>query len=441
MRACAVYFTPRMLLVMTLSFASGLPLALTASTLSAWLAESSVDKTSIGLFAAIATPYAFKFLWSPFIDGLSLPLFTRIYGRRRGWMVAIQLLLMAAIAAMAFASPALDPWWTACAGLVVATLSASQDIVIDAYRVEFLPPEEQGQGAAMTTLGYRLGMLASGAGALALADTEGWHATYLIMAALMAVGVAATLLARESVASCELRVASISSKLSHTHTPTDRLPATNNLQLATFFHDHILAPFKDFMTRPLWWQVLLFVALYKLADAFMGIMFTPFLLEIGFTKTQIATIVKLYGLAATLAGTFIGGALVARWGMFRTLFLCGVAHMFTNLMLVVQARLGAHEPFLIASIVLENATGGMSSAAFLAYLAHLCKVNYTATQYALLSSLAAAGRTWLSTPSGWVAKTLGWEMFFAFAALLALPGLALVWWLEKKSMQHANLFT
>ena len=313
---------------------------------------------------------------------------------------------------MLWANPAHAPQLTALVGVIIATLSATQDTVIDAYRVERLAPEEQGGGAAMATLGYRIGMLISGAGALYLADRYGWEATYLIMAALAASGIIVTLLMRST----------------DTAETEARLPHS----FGQFIRNAVVAPFTDFMTRPLWLQVLAFVILYKLGDAFMGIMFNPFLLDLGFAKTEIAKIVKLYGFAATLLGTFLGGWLVARWGMYRTLLLTGFVHMLTNLMLVVQAKLGANHEFLIASITLENLSGGMSTAAFIAYLSALCKRNYTATQYALLSSLAAFGRTWLSTPSGWLSATLGWQAFFAIASLMALPGLALLVWLERK---------
>ena len=221
-------------------------------------------------------------------------------------------------------------------------------------------------------------------------------------------------------------------------TDTDDTEARLPRSLGQFIRTAVVEPFTDFMTRPLWLQVLAFVILYKLGDAFMGIMFNPFLLDLGFAKTEIAKIVKLYGFAATLLGTFLGGWLVARWGMYRTLLLTGFVHMLTNLMLVVQARLGANHEFLIASITLENLSGGMSTAAFIAYLSALCKRNYTATQYALLSSLAAFGRTWLSTPSGWLSQTVGWEVFFAIASLMALPGLALLVWLERRQRQIAR---
>ncbi len=402
----------RLLLIGLLGFYSGLPLALTASTLTAWLADAKVDRASIGLFAAIATPYALKFLWAPLLDGLRLPLLTARLGRRRGWLLLTQALLAASIAAMAFTNPALNPWMTALVGVMVATLSATQDTVIDAYRVERLAPEEQGTGAAWATFGYRIGMLLSGAGALYLADRIAWEMTYLVMAAVMGSACVLTLMMREPETARALREAAGG--------------------VMPFLRNYVVAPFRDFMTRPLWLAVLLFVVLYKLGDAFMGTMFNPFLLDIGFTKTEIAQVVKFYGLIATILGTFAGGWLVGHAGMFRALMLCGFTHMLTNLLLVMQARIGADVHFLTYTISLENFTGGMSTAAFIAYLSALCRLNYTATQYALLSSLAAFGRTWLSTPSGWLSQTVGWEIFFAISSLISIPSLVLLWWIERR---------
>jgi len=417
-----IYFQSRFLLVGLLGFFSGLPLALTGGTLTAWLADAKVDRAAIGLFAAVATPYAFKFLWAPLLDGVRLPCLNAWLGRRRSWLLLTQCLLVAAMLLMGATDPALNPWLTGLAAVLVATLSATQDTVIDAYRVELLTSDEQGTGAAAATFGYRMAMLVSGAGALYAADHFGWHSTYVGMAGLMSLGLLVTLVARESDQSQESRVDKKSQpSLDSSHST-----------LATFFRAYVAAPMRDFMTRPYWLAILAFVILYKLGDAFMGVMFNPFLLDIGFTKSQIAEIVKFYGLIATLVGSFVGGAVVGRISLFRALFLSGLLHMATNLLLVVQAKLGADAHFLIFSISLENFTGGMSTTAFVAYLAALCKRNYTATQYALLSSLAAFGRTWLSTPSGALAAAVGWAPFFAISSLMAIPALVLLVWLERR---------
>jgi len=412
------YLTPRFLLIAALGFYSGLPLALTASTLSAWLADAKIDRTAIGLFAAVGTPYAIKFLWAPLVDGLRIPLLGRL-GRRRSWLLLMQALLVAAIAGMGMFDPAQAVNLTALMALLVATFSATQDIVIDAYRVERMGEEEQGLGSAYATFGYRIGMLVSGAGALALADTVGWRATYFLMAGLMAVAVPLTLMAKKEESGIREYGNTGIKNFSHSRIPV-------------FFLHSVVAPFADFMTRPRWLAVLLFVIIYKLGDALIGVMFNPFLIDIGFSKTQIAEIVKLYGLAATIAGSFVGGWLVVRLSAIRTMLLGGLVHSATNLMLIEQAHLGADTGFLTLSIILINLTGGAGLTAFIAYLSALCKRNYTATQYALLSALSAVGRTWLSTPSGWMVETFGWPMFFILCCGLTLPGLALLWWLERK---------
>lgn len=403
-----LYLQPRMLAILALGFASGLPLALSASTLSVWLMESGVSKTAIGLFAAIGTPYALKFLWAPLVDGVRLPLLCRLLGKRRGWLAATQLLLMASLVALGLSDPSADPWKTAFCALLVAIFSATQDIVIDAYRVELLPPDEQGAGAGAIVLGYRLGMIASSAGALFLAASVGWTLTYLCMAALLPVGLLATLAAGE---------------------PADGhrvAPAGNWLKA------HLIEPFADFMTRKSWVPILLFILLYKIGDAFMGVMTNPFLIDIGFSKEQIATVVKLYGVIATIIGSLIGGVLVARIGMMRSLFICGFGHALTNVMFVLQARAGADIGLLALSISLENISGGMGTAAFVAFISRLCNKEFTATQYALLSAFSSFGRTWLSTPAGWFADTLGWELFFTLCVFLAVPGLVVLWWLDKR---------
>ena len=407
----SLYFRPRLIVVLLLGFSSGLPLALTASTLTAWLSEAGIDKTSIGLFAAVATPYALKFLWAPFMDALPFPLLSRMFGRRRGWLLATQLALVASILFMGTIDPKLNPWLMALAALIVAFASASQDIVIDAYRVELLTKEQQGLGAAMVQYGYRFGMLASGAGALALADHVSWAATYAIMAGIAGLSMLTVLFSPEPEVSESLSRRSASG--------------------GGWLRDTIIAPFADFMTNRHWILILLFIMLYKLGDAFLGIMTNPFLLEIGFTKTEIAAVVKVYGLAATLIGVFLGGVMTYRWGTVKTLMICGIGHAATNLMFLVQAQVGNDIHVLALGIFLENLSGGMTASAFVAFLSGLTHARYTATQYALLSSLAVVGRTWLTTAAGWTAENFGWEMFFVISVLLAAPGLLVLAYLGR----------
>ncbi len=408
-----LYLKPRVLAVLFLGFSSGLPLALTASTLGIWLTESGIDKTTIGIFAAIGTPYTLKFLWSPLMDSLNFPLLSRWLGHRRGWLVATQIAIAGGLVLMGLMSPdAVNPWIVACFALFVAICSASQDIVIDAYRVEILKEEEQGAGAAVIVLGYRFGMIVSTAGALYLAQYFGWLVAYWSMAALMGVGIITVLLAGE---------------------PASRRapPKLEDRSFKDWVRDAVIAPFADFMKRRGWLTILLFIVLYKFADAFMGVMTSPFYIELGFSKEEIAKIVKLYGLIATIAGGFVGGAMVYRIGMLRSLWICGLFQALTNLVFVLLAKAGADINMLALCITLENAAGGMGTAVFVAFMSSLCNLRFTATQYALLSSLAAFGRTWLSTPAGSVAEHIGWEAFFICSTFLAIPGLMLLWWLSR----------
>lgn len=395
--------------ILALGFASGLPLALTASTLAVLLVENGIDKTTIGLFAAVATPYSLKFLWAPLVDTLPFPLLTRILGRRRGWLIGTQILLALAIIALGAYDVSVNPFVTAWLAFLVAALSATQDIVVDAYRVEMLPPEQQGNGAAVSMFGYRIGMLVSSAGALLLAEHSGWAFTYTVMAALLGIGAAATLLAGEP-------------KNTHRSTPSTR-PS---------LREAVIMPFKDFMNREQWVTILLFIFLFKFGDAFIGIMTNPFLLELGFTKTEIAEVVKIYGLIATLAGGFFGGWLVQRYGMWWPLMIGGILQAVTNLPFAYLALEGHDMTLLAIAVAADNFYGGMASTAIVAYLSSLCNIRYTATQYALLSSLAALARTLFSTPAGAVAESIGWPAFFIASTFMAIPGLVLLWMLKKK---------
>ncbi len=410
----AVYRDPRMALIAVLGFASGLPLALTVSTLSAWLARDGVSRTAIGLFALVGLPYAFKFVWSPLIDGLRLPVLGQRLGRRRGWLLLSQVLVAIAIGCLGLSDPAQSPWLTAALALAVSFLSATQDIVFDAWRVEILKAREQGAGAAAVQFGYRIGMLVSGAGALYIADAFGFAAAYMVMAAGMAVGLAATLIAPEPAAGAQGE------------------GSIRRSGPAAWIAAHVVAPFADFLRRPGWAAILLFIVLYKFGDAVAGVMSNPFFISIGFSLTAIASITKIFGVVATLLGVAAGGLLVAQAGIFRALLYCGLLQMVSNLMFAAQAVVGADPWMLTATIAVENFSGGMGTAAFIAFLSRLCSVAFTATQYALFSSLAAVGRTVLSSGGGWLADKLDWVWFFVVSAVCALPGLiVLVWFLRR----------
>jgi PAT family beta-lactamase induction signal transducer AmpG len=409
-RALAIYGDRRILTVLVLGFSSGLPLALTGATLSAWLKTEGIDKTTIGLFALAGLPYAFKFVWSPLIDGLAIPGLTRALGRRRSWAILTQLLLIAAVAALGASDPARAPVAVAALALAVAFLSASQDIVIDAYRVEVLAESEQGAGAAAIQIGYRVGMLASGAGALYLADANGFHLAYLVIAALVVVGIAAILANPEPVSA----------------------PAPRDTDAAQWIRHHVIDPFADFMARPGWIAILAFTVLYKFGDAISGYMATPLYIELGFSLSEIAGVTKVFGLGATIAGSLLGGIAVARWGIMRALLVCGVLQAATILLYIVQAKVGHDVGMLAVTVAGENLTGGMGSAALVAYLSSLTRIAFTATQYALFSALAALGRIAANSSSGWLADRLDWVTFFAVATVAALPGLALLLWVGRR---------
>ena len=397
--AVAVYRNPRQLAILAMGFASGLPLALTGATLQIWLTKSGVSLEHVGLFALVGAAYSFKFLWSPVLDRVSLPWLSARLGQRRSWLVAIGALLAGAIAALGRTDPAADPLRTAAFAAGVAFLSASQDIVIDAYRIELLREDEQSAGAAATQWGYRLGMIASGAGALSLAQHLGWPRSYLVMASLIGVGIAAALLSPE--------------------------PAHPRLRDASFLQSAVVEPFREFASRPRWLSVLAFVVLYRLGDALSGGMASPFYVKLGFSNDEIASVAKVFGVIASMAGIAAGGAFAFRLGVARSLVAAGLIHAAGNLAFVFQAYAGHDIRVLALTIFVENFTGGLVSAAFVGYLSTLCHPAFTATQFALFTSLTAVGRTLFASGAGWLAAQLGWPLFFAASAVAAVPGIVL----------------
>jgi PAT family beta-lactamase induction signal transducer AmpG len=409
-----LYLEPRLWIIFLLGFSSGLPLALTAGTLTYWLAETGISNTSIGLFALVGVPYTFKFVWSPLVDRMSLPGFTRLFGRRRGWMLLSQLALAAAMFAMSLVNPAEAPATIAAFALLLAFLSATQDIVIDAYRVDILDEKLYGAGAATVVFGYRIGMLASSAGALYLAHFYSWQLVYQTMAGLMGVGLLATVLGREPVRSGALRE-----------------------QEHNWLYNTVIAPFADFMTRPAWVLILAFVVFYKLGDVFVASMTSPFYLAMGFSKIEIANITKVFGVVATLLGSFLGGWVVSRFGILKGLLICGTVQLLSNFAFMAQAYAGYDLTLLVFTIGVENIAGGMGTAALVAYLSKLCNASFTATQYALLSSLTAVGRTFLAAPCGVLADTVSWPVYFGISGLIALPGMLLLLVLIKQPKQSS----
>lgn len=395
-----VFRSRKIAIMLLLGFSSGMPLALTGGTLQAWMAVSGVDIRTIGVFALMGLPYTMKFLWSPMMDRFVPPWL----GRRRGWIITTQLGLMLGIAVMGFSNPKHAPWSLAALAIMVAFSSASQDIVIDAYRTDILSENERGLGAAVFVMGYRIAMLVSGALALILADRVGWQETYLLMAGLMIIGVITTLWGYEP----ELK-----------NSPPKSLP------------EAVWGPLKDFFSRKSAIMMLILIVLYKLGDAYAGTLTTAFLIRgAGFSPTDVGTINKGLGLIALVVGALFGGTIMVRLRMFRALLLFGILQAVSNLSFMVLAWVGKSYGMMIFAVAFENLSGGMGTSAFVALLMALCNKRYSATQYALLSSLAALGRTFIAPTSGFMVESVGWAIFFFITTLTALPGLWMVWLLR-----------
>lgn len=434
--AFATYLNRRMLTLLALGFSSGLPAPLVFSNLSIWLRDEGVSRTDIGLFALAATPYAINFLWAPLIDHLRLPWLTDRFGRRRGWALATQIALIGAILWMSYSTPAQHLWMMAVATLLVTTASATQDIVIDAYRIDSLTPEQYGAGSAVAIWGWHLGgTLVGGAGGLLLAGQFGWQASYQILALAVLVGVLAILASPEPVRAIPRRVAeeeaAVRARLA------GRLPA-GTAAVAAWLYNAVVAPFAEFMRRDGWLLVLVFVFVFKFGDAMLGRMSGVFYRELGFSLETIAEVSKVYGFAANMVGVFLGGVLAARIGVLRALFVAGFLTAATNLTYSALAVVGQQKWMLAVAVVSDSFTTGLVTVAFVAYLSGLCNVAYTATQYALLASLGNLSRIWLSASAGYMVDRLDgdWATFFTFTAGLALLGLPLLLWLMRRFPSH-----
>jgi PAT family beta-lactamase induction signal transducer AmpG len=418
----AVYLQRRVLVVMFLGFSSGLPLALSGSTLLVWMREAGVNLGTIGLFALVGTPYTVKFLWAPVIDALDVPVLSRLLGRRRGWLLLAQLLLIAAILFLGACDPAVSPLLVAVGALLVATASATQDIVVDAFRVESLDESEQAAGMASYVAAYRIGMLASTAGALFLVSGlqgfgltyhRAWTVGYALTGMLVLIGVATTLFATEPQKSRAANAA-------HAGATT--------LQRVV---DAAVGAFSEFLSRDLAFAALAFVVLFKFTDALSGAMTAPFVIDLGFSRNEYAAIIKGAGLAATLVGGFAGGFVARGFSLPASLWLGGLLQAVSNLAFSWQAVLGHNAAWLTFAIVAENFTSAIGTVIFVAYLSALCRNPlHTATQYALLTALAAVGRTYLSSGAGFLAAATGWVWFFVICALAGLPSLGLLAWLQ-----------
>lgn len=390
-----IVLSGRMLIALMMGFSCGLPLLLTGSVLQAWMKQEGVDLSVIGLFSLVGLPYTLKFLWAPIMDRFTPPLF----GRRRGWLLIAQVALIGALVALSLARPAENPWLLALLAMFVTFFSASQDVVVDAFRREDLADRELGLGAAMYVNGYRLGMLLAGGGGLILADLMPFAQMYQLMAASLLLGVITTLLAREP----------------------ELAPGTPRTIKAA-----VIEPFVEYFRRDGALLFLAFILLYKLGDSMASAITTPFYLDLGFTKTEIGVVVKLFGFWATIGGAMLGGIMILRWGIHRALWIFGILQMLSTFGFVVLAQIGHDVPTLSAVIAIENLASGMGTAAFVGFMGSLTDKRFTATQYALLTSLMGVPRVIASAPTGWMAEVMGWPGFFVACTLIAIPGLLIL---------------
>jgi PAT family beta-lactamase induction signal transducer AmpG len=378
-----------------MGFACGLPLLLTITVLQAWMKEEGVDLAVIGLFALVGLPYTLKFLWAPFLDRFTLP----FLGRRRGWLIVAQILLICSIAGLGLTSPGKSPWIVALAAFLVTFFSATQDIIVDAYRREDLADEELGLGSSFYVNGYRIGMLLASGGGLIMADHMSFAMVYLIMAACMLPGLLTTLLTPE---------------------PATPFGTPKSMKEA------VINPLVEYLSRngSLW--ILAFILLYKIGDTMASAMTTPFYLDIGFSKTEIGTVVKLFGFWATIIGGLAGGVIMLKIGINRSLWIFGFFQAVSTAGFAILSRIGVNIPALAGVIAFENLSSGTGTAAYVAFMASITNKKFTATQYALLSSLMGVPRVLASAPTGFFVNQMGWFGFFIFCTFIAIPGMLLL---------------
>ena len=416
--ALRYYLRPRPIAALALGIASGFPLTLLLATMTYWLSKVGVDKKTIGFAIGLTTPYTLKFLWAPFIDRVDIPMLSRAIGRRRSWLVLVGTFLAGAVVMLGRSDPVSGLAMFAFWALIVAFLSATQDIVIDAYRIEILSDAELAYGTAMNQFGYRIGSgLISGALAVWLASPEGanlgWAAAYGLTALCVLFAWAAAAYCGE---------------------PARAAPPVGDFAFAAWLSQTVVGPFRDFLTRDGALMILLFILVYKIGDAMGQIMLAPMIVELGFSDTDYIAANKLVGFWALIAGSALGPLVETRLGMGKALLWTGLLMMVSNLTFAVLAVLGNLPWALAVAVGVENFTSGLGLTIFATYLSGLCSLQFTATQYALLSSVAAVGRTFLSTPSGFLAEGLGWPAFYVMTSLVALPGLVLLWLIWRRGV-------
>ena len=416
-----------------MGFFSGLPLLLTSATLGTWLADVGVNKTTIGLFALVGIPYSLKFLWASFLDtNIKLRLLKKM-GRRRIWILIFQILICVNIFIMAHIDPVINTMQMAIFAITLAFFSASQDIAIDAWRIEINEEKELGLGAALYVTGYRIALLAAGAGALVIADIYSWKLSFMLLSCIYPLGIILVL---------SIKIEDKSSNVQAVESSIKKI-----------IEERVLNPFYDFIIKKNWILILIFIACFKWGDALLGVLSQPFMLEIGFSKSEIAAISKVYGLGATLIGLFVGGYFISKYGIILALWITAFLQLFSNLVFILLALKGYDLYILMLTISIENLSGGMGTAAFIAYLSSLCNVQFSAFQYALLSSFMSFSRTWLASPAGWIIDNLNWNEYFNFfgiyiiqnsswigffivTAFFSIPAIILLYFIQDKKKQH-----
>ncbi len=401
-----IYLSKKIFVIFLMGIASGIPLYMVLSTLLIWLTRENIEIATVGLFALTQIPWSLKFVWAPFVDTYKIPFLTKYLGMRKSWLLVSQIFLIFSLIMLGFSDPNQNLFLTAFFALLTAFFSANQDIIIDAFRIEILDDEFQGAGAAATQFGYRFGGLLAGAGSLYLKSILTWSEVFLIISGIIFMLSICTIFL--------VKLDKINFK-----------KKSNNL----------LAPFKEFILRNTFHKsliIILFIFSFKFGDVVAGIMANPFYVKIGFSNIDIANASKIFGVIMTLLGVFIGGYLVKKIGLINSLIISGVFQILSNLLYVLLNNVGPEFSFLIITVAGENFSGGLGSSAFVAYLSVLCKKEYSATQYALLSSFMGLARTLLSSPSGFIVESFGWGNFFIISTIFGLPGLIILFWMKNR---------
>ncbi|MDH5483697.1 MAG: MFS transporter [Gammaproteobacteria bacterium] len=432
--ALSVYSQPRILVMLLLGFSAGLPFLLVFSTLSAWLSESDISRTTIGFFSWIGIMYSIKIFWAPIVDRIPLPLLTRRFGQRRSWLLLAQSGIACGLLLLAITTPANNIQLFAIYALLVAFSSATQDVVIDAYRIEAVDKEYQAAMAATYVLGYRVATLAAGAGSLYIADFINWQVAYIVMAALTAVGIITTLVINEPERNIKADTLAYEEQLAHRI--DSRLHIHGRTQaFSDWFSSAVISPFAEFFRRTgkIAWVILLLIGTYRITDITMAVMANPFYLDLGFSKTEIASVTKLFGFFLTIVGVALGGILVVRYGIMKILLLGGVLVILSNLLFALLANLGPDINMLALVISADSLAGGIATAVFIAYLSSLTNTAYTATQYALFSSLMTLFPKLIAGFSGIVVDSYGYFVFYIYASVLGLPAILIISYLIKQN--------